>query len=55
MSRTTEECGCKHDGTRWLSMCDAHTVELKKLRAEWHADYLRTTRPAQPKGAEGLT
>lgn len=58
--KTTEDCGCKHNGTVWLAFCDAHRRELEVLRAEWRADYYRTARPDKartvaPVGAEGLT
>lgn len=36
MSTTTEECGCKHNGTRWLLFCEKHQRDLEELRQRAH-------------------
>ncbi len=35
MTRTIEDCGCKHDGRQWVAMCQAHADEFaeRHLRA----------------------
>jgi hypothetical protein len=32
------ECGCTHDGTRWLKMCPTHRAETDATHARWTAD-----------------
>jgi len=38
--RTTETCGCKHDGRHWLALCAAHQAEFdeRHLRAQKEKD-----------------
>ena len=49
MSRTTEPCGCKHDGGRWLLACpDCYAAAII------HREALRAAGYPMPKGVLGL-
>lgn len=45
MSRFSEACGCQHDGTRWVRVCDEHALENAAHKAMAMEDYYRTARP----------
>ena len=42
MSRIHEPCGCTHNGTAWLSMCQQHNTEQQAhnemIRREWNKE-----------------
>lgn len=37
--RTREPCGCKHDGVKWLEMCEAHAAEFNERHVQAQIDY----------------
>lgn len=39
MPRTTEECGCKHDGSEWLFLCEPCKTDYDARHAQAAADY----------------
>jgi hypothetical protein len=38
MTRTTETCGCKHDGIRWVVICPACAVQEQAISGQWARD-----------------
>lgn len=39
MSTTREPCGCKHDGHKWVSMCDAHRSDFEATHRRWSDEH----------------
>lgn len=40
MRKQKEDCGCTHDGHKWLSECEKHKAENDALHARAHADHM---------------
>jgi hypothetical protein len=40
VSRTAEPCGCTHDGSQWLKLCDPHQDENDRTRARWAVGHI---------------
>lgn len=32
-------CGCKHDGHKWLAMCDEHKAEFEETHRRWSDEH----------------
>jgi hypothetical protein len=42
MRKQKEECGCTHDGHRWLAFCEKHKAEEDALHARALAEHRAT-------------
>ena len=38
-----QDCGCVHDGTHWLKLCDACTSTVKAVHERWAIEHKRHT------------
>lgn len=45
MAKTREECGCKHDGQKWLEMCPPHKAEHDETHARWWCEHIARQKP----------
>ena len=52
-----EDCGCTHDGARWLEMCPEHAREFAQTHERWSREKREreaAAKAAQEKSAEYL-
>ena len=45
MRKQHEDCGCTHDGERWLSLCAQHSSEYHERHERAGADHRRKSIP----------
>lgn len=47
MAISTEPCGCKHNGSSWVSKCLACSAEDLPVAARWAAEHIRANPAVQ--------
>ena len=54
MKTFREPCGCKHDGYRWLQLCDKHGQEARERHEQASRDYRRSHPAPAPAATDWL-